>query len=101
VKHYKSVECLSIFRVSSPPQKRKAPLLKTFWRRFCPSDEFLVVFGRARVGNGLRGGCGLKVCGSGQNLWHSCGCRAGRVRTKNFNPRRTLLSTVCGRLGQL
>ena len=42
MKHYKSVECSSIFRMSSPthkpkspPQKRKAPLLKTFWRRFC------------------------------------------------------------------
>jgi len=41
MKHYKSVEILPIFRVSSPPaqaqspqQKRKAPLLKTFWRRF-------------------------------------------------------------------
>ena len=40
-KHYKSVEILSIFGVSSPPhkpkappQKRKPPLLKTFWRRF-------------------------------------------------------------------
>ena len=35
MKHYKSVEILSIFRVSSPPQKRKASVLKTFWRRFC------------------------------------------------------------------
>jgi len=41
MKHYKSVEILSIFRVSSPlaqtlspPHKRKAPLLKTFWWRF-------------------------------------------------------------------
>jgi len=41
MKHYKSVEFLSIFRVSNPlaqtqrpPQKGKAPLLKTFWRRF-------------------------------------------------------------------
>jgi len=32
--HYKSVEFLSIFRVSIPPHKRKAPLLKTFQRRF-------------------------------------------------------------------
>jgi len=42
MKHYKSVEFLSNFRVSSPPaqtqrppQKCKASLLKTFWRRFC------------------------------------------------------------------
>jgi len=34
MKHYKAVEFLSIFRVPSPPQKGKAPLLKTFWRRF-------------------------------------------------------------------
>jgi len=39
--HYTSVEFLFSFRMSSPPhkrkttpQKRKAPLLKTFWRRF-------------------------------------------------------------------
>jgi len=31
MKHYKSVEFLSIFRISSPPQQKcKAPLLKTF-----------------------------------------------------------------------
>jgi len=29
MKHYKSVEFLSIFRISSPPHKRKSPLLKT------------------------------------------------------------------------
>jgi len=41
MKLYKSVEFLSIFKMSSPsaqtqspPQKCKAPLLKTFWRRF-------------------------------------------------------------------
>jgi len=34
VKHYESVEFLLIFTISSPPHKRKAPLLKTFWRRF-------------------------------------------------------------------
>jgi len=47
-----------------------------------------------RVGwDGLRGG-------SGQDFSNSCGCGAGlnlagtgRVRTQNFNPRRTLLST--------
>ena len=39
--HYKSVEILSILECLAPPhkpkalpQKRKAPLLKTFWRRF-------------------------------------------------------------------
>jgi len=42
MKHYKSVEFLPIFRMSSPPaqtqsppQKSKALLLKTIWRRFC------------------------------------------------------------------
>jgi len=30
MKHYKSVEFLSIFRMSSPPGQRIAPLLKTF-----------------------------------------------------------------------
>jgi len=42
MKHYKSVEFLSIFRVSSPPAqtqsalaKTQNPLLKTFWRQFC------------------------------------------------------------------
>jgi len=30
MKQYKSVEFLSIFRMSRPPHKRKAPLLKTF-----------------------------------------------------------------------
>jgi len=41
-KHYESVEFLSIFSVKPPrtnakppPQKCKAALLKTFWRRFC------------------------------------------------------------------
>jgi len=34
MKHYKSVEFLSIFRMSTPLHKRKDPLLKTFWRRF-------------------------------------------------------------------
>ena len=47
IKHYKSVGILSIFTVSSPPtqiqsppQKRKALLLKTFWRRLFPSMVF-------------------------------------------------------------
>jgi len=35
VKHYKSVEFLSIFRMSSHPAEPQSPLLKTFWRRFC------------------------------------------------------------------
>ena len=35
-----SVEFLSIFRCQAPPQKRKAPLLETFWRRFCLRDAF-------------------------------------------------------------
>ena len=50
---------------------------------------------------GLRGGCGLEVCGCGQNFSNSCGCGAGvnfvgagRARTQNFNPRRTSLSTL-------
>jgi len=41
MKHYKSVEFVNL-KMSSPPhkhkahlQKRKAPLLKTFWRWFC------------------------------------------------------------------
>jgi len=33
--HYKLVEFLSYFRMSSSPEKRKSPLLKTFWRQFC------------------------------------------------------------------
>jgi len=44
MKHYKSVEFLSIFRMSSPPHKRKAPLLKTFWRRFCGSSSQFFYF---------------------------------------------------------
>jgi len=42
LKHYKSVEFLSILNVKPtlperkpPPHKRKASLLTTFWRRFC------------------------------------------------------------------
>jgi len=34
MKHYKSVEFLPNFRMSSPLHKRKVPLLKIFWRRF-------------------------------------------------------------------
>jgi len=35
MKHYKSVEFLSIFRMSSHPAQTQSPLLLTFWRRFC------------------------------------------------------------------
>jgi len=35
MKHYKSVDFLSIFKMPSFLHKRKACLLKTFWRRFC------------------------------------------------------------------
>jgi len=34
MKHYKLVELLN-FRISSPPHKRKYPILKIFWRWFC------------------------------------------------------------------
>jgi len=44
MKHYKAVEFLSIFGVSSPPEQTQSPtaetqtpLLKTFWKRFCSS----------------------------------------------------------------
>jgi len=40
-KDYKSVAFLSIFRMPSPLHKRKAPLLKIFWRRFCPMHCFI------------------------------------------------------------
>jgi len=33
-KNYKSVQFYQIFKCQSPLHKRKAPLLKTFWRRF-------------------------------------------------------------------
>jgi len=54
---------------------------------------------QVQIWEGLRGGCRLEVygCGSGQDFLNSCGCgaalkfaSAGRERTKNFNPRRTL-----------
>jgi len=36
MKHYESVEFLSILECQAPStQKRKASLLKTFWWRFC------------------------------------------------------------------
>jgi len=72
----------------------------------CSSYEFLVVFVqvrvwdrksavRARVGMVCGGGCRLQVCGCGKKFSNSCGAGlnfagAGRARTKNFNPRRTL-----------
>jgi len=57
MKHNKSVEFLSIFRMSSlpaqtqiPPHKRKTPLLKTFWWRFWIEYwEFLIRIGRERA----------------------------------------------------
>jgi len=33
------VEFLSFLECQAPPQKCTAPLLKTFWRRFCPEHE--------------------------------------------------------------
>jgi len=39
MKHFKSVQILSNFRMSSPLHKRKEPLLKTFWRRFCTNTQ--------------------------------------------------------------
>jgi len=35
MKHYKLVEFLSKLNVKPPFHERKAPLLTTFWRRFC------------------------------------------------------------------
>jgi len=35
MKHYKSVEFLQIFECQAPLRKRKVPLLKSYWRRFC------------------------------------------------------------------
>jgi len=82
----------------------------------CPSCEFLVVFRQLRVRpkSAVRDGCGLGWSagrvrvgsvgvrgGSGQDFSNSCGCGAGlnfagagRERTKNFNPRRTLAHTT-------
>jgi len=44
MEHYKSVEVLSIFSMSSPPAQTQIPaetpsLLKTFWRWFCRGQE--------------------------------------------------------------
>ena len=53
LKHHKSVEFLSIFIVKpplherkAPPYNRKAPLLMTFWGRFCvrPSTCFVLAY---------------------------------------------------------
>ena len=81
--------------------------------KYCPSYEFLVVFGQVRFETEkVRGGRRLGLSagrlhvtsvrvlgGSGRNFSNSCGCRAGlkfagagRVRTKNFNLHRTLLT---------
>jgi len=35
IKHFTSVEFCQILECEAPPHKRKAPLLTTFWRRFC------------------------------------------------------------------
>jgi len=35
MKHFKSVEFCQILECQATLHKRKAPLLKTFWRRFC------------------------------------------------------------------
>ena len=43
--------------------------------------------------DGLRGGCGLEVCGVGADKI-SIPAGAGRERTKKFNPRRTLVGTA-------
>jgi len=40
MKHYKSVEFLSNFRMQSPLNSHKASLLKTFWRRFWPHSWY-------------------------------------------------------------
>jgi len=34
-KHYKSVEFLSIFRMSSHPAQTQSPPIENFWRQFC------------------------------------------------------------------
>jgi len=47
----------------------------------CPSYDFLVVFGQVRVWDRKSAGRAGMVCGVG----------AGRDRTKNFNPCRTLV----------
>jgi len=41
MKHCKLVEFLSNLIVKPPPQKRKAPLLTTFWRRFWRTPRLL------------------------------------------------------------
>jgi len=48
MKHYESVEFLSYFRMSSPLNKRKASLLKTFWRRFRGWQPFVFSKFKAR-----------------------------------------------------
>ena len=71
----------------------------------CPSCEFLVVCGQLRAYDrksaswvGLRVWVGSVWGGSGQGFsnsyWGGAGLNfGGRVRTKNFNPRRTLVHT--------
>jgi len=59
----------------------------------CPSYKFLVDFGQVRVWDqksAWRVRVGM-VCGAGAGKISQT--RAGRERTKNFNPRRTLVCT--------
>jgi len=35
MKHYESLDIFSNFQYQAPRHKRKAPLVKTSWRRFC------------------------------------------------------------------
>jgi len=44
MKHYKSVEILSIFGASSLPAKTQSPLLKTSWRRLCTVVQYCITF---------------------------------------------------------
>ena len=49
MKKYESWEFLSIFRMSNPLHRRKAPLLKTFWGRFCYHACCKVNLGKKRL----------------------------------------------------
>jgi len=75
LKRYKSVEFLSIFQCQAPLHKRKVPLLKTFWLRFCVSLML----------NALQNHCCVQVFVStninaltkridGHEDFHVCGC---------------------------
>ena len=94
--------------------KNKCLFLTILLEKNLPSYEFLVVVGQVRVWDRKRAGWGGRGLawsagwvrirsvrvrgGSGQDFSNSCGCGAslnfagaGRERTKNFNPRRTLV----------